>query len=180
MGSRLTDRTWGRVIETLNFAAKPHFCYELWKKWVFNHKMPMICQFLIYIFKKIIKLRKNSSFNWFTPFHVLIRPDVIWKKISRPLYHVHFTVIHTNSRHNQQYSLDPFHICTSYQPTSEGVSRVMPVTKFKNLKFWRIFLICNFDFVFFRLGIQYDSMVWVIIRRRGVSSERRRSNCSSY
>ena len=52
-----------------------------------------------YRFKKKIKLRKNSSFNWFTPFHVLIRPDVIWKNLSRPLYHVHFTVIHTNSRH---------------------------------------------------------------------------------
>ena len=52
--------------------------------------------------KKKIKLRKNSSFNWFTPFHVLIRPDVIWKNLSRPLYHVHFTVIHTNSRHNRQ------------------------------------------------------------------------------
>ena len=34
-------------------------------------------------------------------------------------------------------------------------------------------------FVFFWLGIQYDSMVWVIMRRRGVSSERRRSSCSS-
>ena len=60
----------------------------------------MICQFQTYIQKIIIKLRKNSSFNWFTPLHVLIRPDVIWKKISRPLYHVDFTVIHTNSRHN--------------------------------------------------------------------------------
>ena len=79
----------------------------------------------------------------------------------------------------QQYSSDPFHICTSYQATSEGVSRVMPVSKLKNLKFWRIFKICNFDFVFFWLGIQYDSIVWVIIRRRGVSSERRRSSCSS-
>ena len=59
----------------------------------------MISQFLIYLKRIIMKLRKNSSFNWFTPFHVLIRPDVIWKKISRPLYHVHFTVIHTNSRH---------------------------------------------------------------------------------
>ena len=39
----------------------------------------------------------------------------------------------------QQYSSDPFHICTSYQATSEGVSRVMPVSKFKDLKFWRIF-----------------------------------------
>ena len=26
----------------------------------------------------------------------------------------------------QQYPSDPFHICTSYQATSEGVSRVMP------------------------------------------------------
>ena len=32
----------------------------------------------------------------------------------------------------QQYSSDPFHICTSYQATSEGVSRVMLVSKFKN------------------------------------------------
>ena len=36
----------------------------------------------------------------------------------------------------QQYSLDPFHICTSYQATSEGVSRVMPVSKLKNLQFF--------------------------------------------
>ena len=36
---------------------------------------------------------------------MLIRPDVIWKKISRPLYNVHFTVIHTNSRHNNQDSM---------------------------------------------------------------------------
>ena len=55
----------------------------------------------------------------------------------------------------------------------------MPVSKFKNLKFWRIFKICNFDFVIFWLGIQYDSMGWVIMRRRGVSSERRHSSCSS-
>ena len=67
----------------------------------------------------------------------------------------------------QQYSSDPFHICTSYQATSEGVSRVMPVSKFKNWKFWWIFKICNFDFVIFWLGIQYDLMVWVIMRRRG-------------
>ena len=31
------------------------------------------------------------------------------------------------------------HIYTSYQATLEGVSRVMPVPIFKNLKFWRIF-----------------------------------------
>ena len=33
----------------------------------------------------------------------------------------------------QEYSSDPFHICTSYQTTSEGVSRVMPVSKFEIL-----------------------------------------------
>ena len=38
----------------------------------------------------------------------------------------------------QQYSSDPFHICASYQATSEGMSRVMFITKFKNLKFWQI------------------------------------------
>ena len=37
------------------------------------------------ISKKIIEFRKYSSVNWFTPFYVLIRPDVIWKK----KYHVH-------------------------------------------------------------------------------------------
>ena len=77
----------------------------------------------------------------------------------------------------QQYSVDPFHICTSYQATSEGVSRVMPVSKFK-FKFGEFFKFVT-DFVFFWLGIQYDSMVWVIMRRRGVSSERRCSSCSS-
>ena len=35
------------------------------------------------------------------------------------------------------------------------------------------------DRLFFWLGIQYVSKVWVIMRRRGVSSERRRSSCSS-
>ena len=50
---------------------------------------------------------------------------------------------------------------------------------FKIKKLWRIFLICNFEFIFFWLGIQYDSMVWVIMRWRGVSSELRRSSCSS-
>ena len=35
------------------------------------------------------------------------------------------------------------------------------------------------DRLFFWLGIQYDSIVWVIMRQRGVSSEHRRSSCSS-
>ena len=40
----------------------------------------------------------------------------------------------------QQYSSDPFHICTSYQATSEGVSRVMPVSKFKKFEILANFL----------------------------------------
>ena len=58
----------------------------------------------------------------------------------------------------------------------QKVPRVMFVSKFKPLKFWRILKICNFNFVFFWLGIQYDLMVWVIMRRRRVSSESRRSS----
>ena len=38
----------------------------------------------------------------------------------------------------QQYSSDPFYICTSYQATWEVVLRVMLISKFKHLKFWRI------------------------------------------
>ena len=51
--------------------------------------------------------------------------------------------------------------------------------KIQRIKILAIFFICNFDFVFFWLGIQYDSMVWVIMRRREVSSEHRRFSCSS-
>ena len=48
--------------------------------------------------------------------------------------------------------------------------------KIKNFKFWQILWICNFDFAFFWLGIQYDSIVWVIMRQWRVSSECRRSS----
>ena len=37
----------------------------------------------------------------------------------------------------------------------------------------------SFDLVL-TLGIQHDSIMWVIMRRWGVSSERRRSSCSSF
>ena len=43
---------------------------------------------------------------------------------------------------------------------------------------FRILWICNFDIVFFWLGIQYDSIVWVIMGRQRVSSERRHSSCA--
>ena len=71
----------------------------------------------------------------------------------------------------QQYSTDPFHIYTSYQAALEGVSRV---------EFWQIPIICNFDFVLFWLGIQYEPTVWISMGWWvWVSSERGRSSYSS-
>ena len=52
----------------------------------------------------------------------------------------------------QQYSLDPFHICTSYQATKEGVSRVMPVSKFKNCNFGEFFKFVTLTLSSFELG----------------------------
>ena len=77
----------------------------------------------------------------------------------------------------QQYLLDPFHIYTSYQAISEAVSHVKFVSKFKEIGNFGKF----FKFVTLTLSsfdIQYDSKVWVIMRRQGVSSEHRRSSCS--
>ena len=72
----------------------------------------------------------------------------------------------------QQYSLNPFYIDTSYQATSEDVSRVEFVAKLQNLNFWQIFKIW--------LAIQYESIVWVIMGWQGVFSEWRHSSCSSW
>ena len=80
----------------------------------------------------------------------------------------------------QQFLLDPFHIYTSYQATSKGVWHVKLFAKFQNVNFWQIFEICNFDFVLFWLGIQYESKVWIIKGRRRVFSECRRSSCSCW
>ena len=63
-----------------------------------------------------------------------------------------------------QFWLDPFHIYASYKATSEGVSRAKFLAKF-----WQFFKICNFDFVLFWLGMWCESLVWVIMGRRGVS-----------
>ena len=80
----------------------------------------------------------------------------------------------------QQYSWDPLHLAI----LSSNLRRcVMCKICLKNLKFWQILEICNSDFVFFWLAIQYDSVLWVIMRGGGgggeVSSERWHSSCSS-
>ena len=75
-----------------------------------------------------------------------------------------------------------FHIYTSYQATSEGVSHVKFLAKFQNLNFWQCFKIYNFDFVLFWLGIWCESLIWIIGPRHGAAggiSECRRSSCSN-
>ena len=74
-----------------------------------------IVRFLVIILPASTKLK--GGYNGFT---LSVCPSV--DRMVSPLY-------------LQQYSSDPFHICTSYQATSEGVSRVMFVSKFKNYKF---------------------------------------------
>ena len=81
---------------------------------------------------------------------------------------VHPSVLHpVSALWLLQFWLDPFHIYTSYQATSEGVSCVNFLATFKNVKFWQFLKICNFDFVLFWLGIWCESLVWVIMGRRG-------------
>ena len=41
--------------------------------------------------------------------------------------------------------------------------------KIPEMNVWQFIKICNFDFVFFWLGIWCESLVWVIMGRRGVS-----------
>ena len=137
------------------------FIHTFWCLIVF---VVICCPMVLPISFSVVSPSLQQSYNY-TPRFNEVERGVYW-------YHlVRLSVCPSVDRivsalYLQEYSLDPFHICTSYQATSEGVSRVMPVSKFKNSK---IFLICNFDFVFFWLGIQYDSMVWVIMRRRGCS-----------
>ena len=80
----------------------------------------------------------------------------------------------------QQCSSDPFHICISYETSSENVSLMKFVSKCK--KNGKLFITLSLSFW---LGIQHDSSVWVVMggRRVGcgvaVSTERRHSSCSS-
>ena len=60
-----------------------------------------------------------------------------------------------------QYSPDPFYIYTSYQATTEGVSRVKFFFKIQKFE-----ILAN-SLNLFSLGIQYESIVWVIMVGRG-------------
>ena len=85
--------------------------------------------------------------DYYTPRFNGVERGVYW-------YHlVHLSVCLSVDRtvsalYLQQYSLDPFNICTSYQATSESVSRVMPISKSKNFgEFFKFvtFTLSSFD-----------------------------------
>ena len=67
--------------------------------------------------------------------------------------------------------MDSFHIWYKWSLAWVGVSHVIT---------FDLDLYFQGHSTLFWLGTQHDSIVWVIMRRRGVSSERRHSSCSSY
>ena len=80
-----------------------------------------------------------------------------------------------------QYSPDPFHIYTSYQATSEGVSCVKFYQNEKIWSFGKFFKFVNLSLSCFHLGSNMNrSIVWVIMGSWGVSSERKRSSFCSF
>ena len=127
----------------------------------------MILSFLYSISRASAGMISKGGYTGFTSsIHLSVRPSVCLsvRPCVRPS--VDKTV---SALYLPQYWSDPFHICTSYQATSEGVLRVRVIAKFQNLNFFQIFGICDFDFVFLWPGIWCESLVWVIMGRRGVS-----------
>ena len=75
-----SDSGWGHL--DLKFYNKTPFLL-----WIVKNNGFLIIKYLWfvnfkYVFKEITKFRKNSSFNWFTPFHVSIHPSIV----SRPFH----------------------------------------------------------------------------------------------
>ena len=62
-----------------------------------------------------------------------------------------------------QFWLDPFHIYTSHEATSYGVSLVKFLAKFQKFEFLQFFKIYDFHLVWFWLGIWSESLVWLIM-----------------
>ena len=78
-----------------------------------------------------------------------------------------------------QYLPHPFHIYTSYQASSDVVLRIKVFKKIWS--FGKVFKFIALTLSCFDLGFNMNwSVVWVIMGRRGISSERRRSSCSHY
>ena len=64
----------------------------------------------------------------YTPCFNEVERGVYWFHLVRPSVDRIVSVLYL-----QQYSSDPFHICTPYQETSEGVSHVKFISKLKNV-----------------------------------------------
>ena len=102
--------------------------------------------------------------TYYTPRFNEVDWGVYWYHLVRPSVCPSMDRIVT-ALYLQQYSSDPFHICTSYQATSEGVPRV-------------IFLFVTLTLSSFDLGSNRPNGMGNH-EAAGVSSERRRSSCSS-
>ena len=79
-----------------------------------------------------------GGFHYYTPASTKLKGEYTGFTLSVCLSVCPSVDIIVSALYLQQYSSDPFHICTSYQATSEGVSRVTFVSKCSELKFWRI------------------------------------------
>ena len=78
-----------------------NFCCSLWKP-IADNQIPIIHWFDRCWKKHHMDYKQTSFLHWFASFHVGIHSDVIWKRNTRPLYHVYFNVTHTSLqwRHN--------------------------------------------------------------------------------
>ena len=81
-----------------------------------------------------------------------------------------------SARNLQPYSLDLFRIYASHQAKMCRVFYCFFISRFVKLKFWEFVTLA---LTWFWVGIQYEPIVWVIMGRREISSERRRSSCSN-
>ena len=92
-------------------------------------------------------LRRTPSFAWMVNCFIIPTTSTKWRRrgiLVSSCLSVHPSVRPSLDRivsalYLQQYSLDPFHIYTSFQATSEGVSPLNFFAKFLNLNFWQMF-----------------------------------------
>ena len=87
----------------------------------FQSKAPVVCSTITALF--IIPPASTKLKGGYTGFTLAVCPSV------RPSVDRIVSALYL-----QQYSSDPFHICTSYQATSEGVSHVMFLSKLKKFE----------------------------------------------
>ena len=121
-------------------------CYIFFRIWKFEFlpnfwnffaltlkkKSTVLDGFFPYLAQMITSMRGCVAYNY-TPRFNEVERGVYWYHLVRLSVCLSVDRI-VSALYLQQYSSDPFHICISYQATSEGVSRVMPVSKFKNFE----------------------------------------------